>query len=168
MSVVAPATSSSGDAARADWDGARSPALPYGEVRVGPGELAIGVESLRQIPRVQRGLYEQAVAAAGVDPDNVLVVRIAEASIEVDVLDPDDARWPVRTQRITPAELRQRASVETFEEGERLVGPLPASATTHWAWCHEERCTTRHSESAPCESKVRHVARDANLGDLPR
>jgi hypothetical protein len=77
-------------------------------VRVGPGEIAIGVESLPHVSPVHRGLYEQSVAAAGVDPDNVLVVYITEASIEVDALDLDDPRWPVRTQRVRPAELRQR------------------------------------------------------------
>lgn len=77
-------------------------------MRVGPGEIAIGVESLPHVSPIQRGLYEQAVAAAGVDPNNVLVVRITEASVEVDALDPDDERWPVRTQRVTPADLRQR------------------------------------------------------------
>ena len=108
MSVAASGTSISADDVRAVRDGVRDTALPYGEVRVRPGEIAIGVESLPRVSPVQRGLYEQAVAAAGVDPDNVLVVYITEASIEVDALDPDDARWPVRTQRVAAAELRQR------------------------------------------------------------
>jgi hypothetical protein len=45
-------------------------ALPYGEVGVGPGEIAIGVESLPRVSPVQRGLYDLAVAPAGVDTDN--------------------------------------------------------------------------------------------------
>ena len=109
MSVAGPGTPIVADDARAVRNWVRHTALPYGEVRVGPGEIAVGVESLPHVTPVQRALYEQAIAAAGVDPDNVLVVCITEASIEVDALDPDDAQWPVRTQRVAPANLPQRA-----------------------------------------------------------
>jgi|SRR5215216_4623687 len=78
--------------------------FPTARCESDPGEIAIGIESLPHVSPVQRGLYKQAVAAAGVDPDNVLVVRITETSIEVDALDPDDARWPVRTHRAAPAD----------------------------------------------------------------
>jgi hypothetical protein len=75
--------------------------LPYGEVRVGPAGIAIGFESVTDLSPVQRTLYAQAVAAAGVDPEDVLVVRIGEAGIEVDAIDRDDVCWPVRTLRVT-------------------------------------------------------------------
>jgi hypothetical protein len=75
--------------------------LPYGEVRIGPGGIAIGFESVTDLSPVQRTLYEQAVAATGVDPEDVLVVRIGEAGIEVDAIDRDDVCWPVRTLRVT-------------------------------------------------------------------
>jgi hypothetical protein len=91
--------------------------LPYGEVRVGPGELVIGVESLPHVSPIQRCLYEQAVAAAGVDPDDVLVVRVTETGIEVDALDPDDERWPVRTRRVAP----DRRSIDGTTAHERLT-----------------------------------------------
>ncbi len=81
-------------------DGARHSTLLYGEVRVGHAELAFGFESLPDASPSHRALYEQAVAAAGVGSEDVLVVRVTEAGIEVDVLDFDDARWPVRTLRV--------------------------------------------------------------------
>ena len=81
-------------------DGACHSMLLYGEVRVGHAELAFGFESLPDVSPSHRALYEQAVAAAGVDSENVLVIRITEAGIELDVLDFDDARWPVRTRRV--------------------------------------------------------------------
>lgn len=84
--------------------------LAYGEVRVEPGGIAIGVESLPDVCEAHSDLYEQSVVAAGVDPENVLVVRITEAVIEVDALDPDDPSWPVRTLRVSTAELHQRVS----------------------------------------------------------
>ncbi len=107
MSVADPDTTVLADDARTVREGLRHMALPYGLVRVGSGEVAIGVESLPHVSRCQRDLYEQAVAAAGVQPDNVLVVRITEASVEVDAIDVEDARWPVRTQRLAPADLRR-------------------------------------------------------------
>ncbi|MET1019215.1 MAG: hypothetical protein ABWX62_04450 [Microterricola sp.] len=90
--------------------------LPYGEVHVLPGEIIIthrlrrhrrpdarGVESLPHLIPAQRSLCEQAVEASGVEPESVLVVRITEVGIEVDAIDTDDARWPVRTKRLEPA-----------------------------------------------------------------
>ena len=108
MSVAAPGMRPGADDARTVRDGARHQTLAYGEVRVGPGEVAIGVESLPHVSPIQRALYEHCVAAAGVDPDDVLVVRVTEASIEVDALDPDDAQWPVRTHRVAPTDLCHR------------------------------------------------------------
>ena len=75
--------------------------LPYGEVRIGPAGIAIGFESVTDLSPARRTLYGQAVAAAGVDPEDVLVVRIGEAGIEVDAIDRDDVCWPVRTVRVT-------------------------------------------------------------------
>jgi hypothetical protein len=86
--------------ARAPGDRARRSPLPYGEVRVGPREIAIGIESLPHVTASQRTLFERAVAAAGADPADVLVVRVTEAGMEVDAIDPDDADWPVRTLRL--------------------------------------------------------------------
>ncbi|MET0418317.1 MAG: hypothetical protein ABW022_20075 [Actinoplanes sp.] len=77
--------------------------LPYGEVHVLPGEIIIGVESLPRLIPAQRSLYEQAVDASGVEPEFVLVLRITEVGTEVDAIDTDDARWPVRTKRLEPA-----------------------------------------------------------------
>ena len=65
--------------------------------------------------RPSAALYEQAVAAAGVDPADVLVVRVTEAGIEVDALHPDDASWPVRTLRVTADVLRQRLGRQGLE-----------------------------------------------------
>ena len=79
--------------------------LAYAEVRVEPGEIAIGFESLPDVCEAHHDLYEQSVVAAGVDPENVLVVRITEAVIEVDTLYPDDPSWPVRTSHVSTAEL---------------------------------------------------------------
>ena len=81
-------------------DGVCDGMLPYGEVRVGHAELAFGFESLPDVSPCQRVLYEQAVAAVGARPENVLVIRVSEAGIEVDTLDFDDDRWPVRTRRV--------------------------------------------------------------------
>ena len=75
--------------------------LGYGEVRVGGGEVAVGIESLRGVGIGWRVLVAQAVAAAGVELDNVLVVRISEARVEVDVLDEHDVAWPVKTVRVS-------------------------------------------------------------------
>jgi hypothetical protein len=107
MSVAAPGTTVVADDARTVREGLCHTALPYGHVRVRSGEIAIGVESLPRVSRFQRSLYELAVVAAGVQPDNVLVVRVTEARIEVDAIDVDDARWPVRTQRVALAELHR-------------------------------------------------------------
>lgn len=82
--------------------------LAYGEVQVGPGRLALGVESLGHASAGVRSVCERAVAAVGVDPDDVLVVRISERAIEVDAIDPDDLDWPVRTWRVTSEQLRER------------------------------------------------------------
>ena len=68
----------------ADRGGSRRGTLPYGEVRSGPGEITIGVESVATLTATQRTLFEQAVAAAGVDPANVLVVRLAESASRSD------------------------------------------------------------------------------------
>jgi hypothetical protein len=106
--AAAPGTSIVADDARTVREWLRCTTLPHGQVRVGSGEIAIGVESLPPVSPVQRGLYEQAVDSAGVDPDNVVVVRITEAGIEVDAIDADDPRWPVRTRLLGPAELRER------------------------------------------------------------
>jgi hypothetical protein len=89
-------------------DGLRHGMLPYGEVRSGRAELAIGFESLPDVSPSQRALYEQAVAAARVRSENVLVIRVTEAVVEVDTIDFDDDRWPVRTLRVgtEPVSLR--------------------------------------------------------------
>ncbi len=83
--------------------------LAYGEVRVGAAEMAIGYESLLDVAPARRRLFEQAVAAADVDPESVLAVRITACGIEVDALDFDDACWPERTRFLTAAELSARA-----------------------------------------------------------
>ena len=75
--------------------------LAYGEVRVEGGEIAIGVESLPGAGIGWRALVARAVAAARVELDNVLVVRISEARVELDVLDEQDVAWPVRTVRVS-------------------------------------------------------------------
>ena len=49
-----------------------------------------------------RSVYDRAVEAVGVDPDDVLVVRVAADAIEVDAIDPDDVEWTVRTWLVTP------------------------------------------------------------------
>jgi hypothetical protein len=115
MSVAGSRRAIVADDARPVQDGVPSTALLYGEVRVGPGTIAIGVESLPHVSPVQRGLFERAVAAARVDPDDVLVVRITEASIEVDALDPADPQWPVRTRRVAPGDLRQAVGQHDLE-----------------------------------------------------
>jgi len=69
--------------------------------------MTVGLESLPNLSGAQRELYEQAVAASGVDPAGVLVVCLTEAGIEVDVVDYDDVRLPVRTQRVAVEELRR-------------------------------------------------------------
>ena len=79
------------------------PVLAYGEVRVGPRFLAIGVESVFRSSADVRTLYERAVDAVGVDPDDVLVVRITEEAIEVDAIESNDLGWPVRTWRVALA-----------------------------------------------------------------
>lgn len=92
---------------RATPTGAFRAVLPYGEVRVGPDQLVVGFESLAHVSPVQRQLYEQAVAAVGVDPDDVLVVRVNEASIEVDAIDADHECWPVRTLHLAAGAARR-------------------------------------------------------------
>jgi hypothetical protein len=107
MSTAEPERSNVADRGRPVRGGALHTALAFGEVRVGRGEIAVGAESLPDLIPTQRGLYEQAVAAAGVEPENVLVVRVTEAGIEVDAVDTDDACWPVRTRRVAADDLRQ-------------------------------------------------------------
>ena len=51
---------------------------------------AVGVESLHLASAGVRSIYERAVAVTGVDPDDVLVVRVTERAIDVDAIDPDD------------------------------------------------------------------------------
>ena len=51
-------------------------------------------------------MFEQAVTAAGVDPDNVLVVRVTEAGAEVDAIDERDRNWPVRTVTVSAAAMQ--------------------------------------------------------------
>jgi hypothetical protein len=58
----------------------------------------------------QRTLFELAVAAAGADLTDVLVVRVTEAGIEVDAIDPDDADWPVRTLHLVTDDLHRLAA----------------------------------------------------------
>jgi hypothetical protein len=70
--------------------------LRYGEVRVGPDGLTMGIESLAHVGPCRRLLFEQAVGACQVDPDSVLQVRLSEASVEVRVVDFDDPRLPIR------------------------------------------------------------------------
>ena len=82
----------------------------YGEVRVKDGEIAIGVESLPHLSHAQRRLYDQAVAVTGLDPDDVLVVRVTEVAVEVDAIDTADAHWPIRTRRVTRTELHRTFS----------------------------------------------------------
>lgn len=94
--------------ARRGRAGGRPETLPYGTVRLGAGEIIIGVESLAHVTATQRSLFEQAVAAAGLDPDDVLVVRITETGVHVAVLDTDDERWPVRTVHVAADELSAR------------------------------------------------------------
>ena len=74
--------------------------LPFGEVKVGHEEVAIGCESLPHVSPCRRGLYQRAAAAAGIDPEVVLVVCITEAGIEVDAIDFDDVRLLVRTMHV--------------------------------------------------------------------
>jgi hypothetical protein len=100
-----------GDAERGVPDHVARAALAYGEVRVGPGLLWIGVESLCHVSTTVRSIFERAVAAAGVDPDDVLVVRVTEGAIEVDAIDPDDLDWPVRTRLLTSGQLGERTGV---------------------------------------------------------
>jgi hypothetical protein len=63
--------------------------------------MAIGIESLPKVGITWRLLVGQAVAAARVELDNVLVVRISETRVEVDLLDEHDLAWPVRTVRVS-------------------------------------------------------------------
>lgn len=86
--------------ARRSCGGGRLETLPYGTVRSAAGELIIGVESLAHVTATQRTLFEQAVAATCVDPDDVLVVRITEVGVHVAAIDVDDERWPVRTVHV--------------------------------------------------------------------
>ena len=95
------ADQSTRQAAPATLTRVRARVLPYGVVRVRGGEIAIGMESLPEIGNGWRFLVAQAVAAARVELDNVLVVRISEAHVEVDVLDEHDLAWPVRTVRVS-------------------------------------------------------------------
>lgn len=69
--------------------------LPYGEVRMRPGDVAIGWESVPHAsPSIGR-LYEQAVTASRLDPATVLVVRMTEMQVAVDYVDFQDPSWPV-------------------------------------------------------------------------
>ena len=77
--------------------------LAYGEVRIGPDALEIGVESVPQVDGELRIVFEQAVAASRADPAAVLLVRLSEAAVEVDVVDFDDPRWPIRTIHLADA-----------------------------------------------------------------
>jgi hypothetical protein len=56
----------------------------------------MGIESLAHVGPCRRLLFEQAVAACQVNPDSVLQVRLSEASVEVQVVDFDDPRLPIR------------------------------------------------------------------------
>ena len=66
--------------------------LAYGEVRVGPDGLEIGIESVPHVDGELRIVFEQAVAACRAEPCAVLLVRLSEAAIDVDVVDFDDPR----------------------------------------------------------------------------
>ena len=92
----------------------RATPLPYGEVRVDDGEVAIGCESALYVSTSLRELFDRAVAATEVDPENVLVVRVTEALIEVDAIDVRDISWPTRTVSVT---------AEAMQRQERRRGP---------------------------------------------
>jgi hypothetical protein len=72
------------------------------------GQIAMGFESVLHVSASHRDLFERAVAAARVDPDNVLVVRVTEAHIEVDFIDLDDVEWPARIARLAADAMRHR------------------------------------------------------------
>jgi hypothetical protein len=95
---------------RGEVDAVEANPLPYGQVRVEAGEIAIGFESVVHVSASVRELFERAVATAGVDPENVLVVRVSEARVEVDVIDDRDISWPARTVRVAAAAARHRAA----------------------------------------------------------
>ena len=92
--------------------------LAYGEIQVRSGELTIGIESLPRLSPLQRRLYDQAVVAAGVDPQDVLVVHISEALIVVEALDMHEPDWPTRTRVVAGHELLQpHGTTETSLDG---------------------------------------------------
>ena len=89
--------------------------LAFGEVRVGPGELAFGCESLTDVSPARRTLYERAVALAGLDPGDVLVVSVSAAGVEVHFIDFDDAGWPLRTWHVAPEHCAGRRTGSSTE-----------------------------------------------------
>ncbi len=74
------------------------------------GELAIGFESVLHVSASLRAVFERAVTAAGVDPDDVLVVRVTEAGAEVDAIDDRDRNWPARTVLVSAAAMQHRGA----------------------------------------------------------
>src|SRR4051794_5947490 len=97
--------------------------LRFGEVRIEGGEFAIGFESLSKVSPSGRRLYDQAVAAVGVDSTSVVEVRVNEASIEVDAIDDNEPDWPVRTFRLA-AGMREVA----FPDASPFSDRVPAGA----------------------------------------
>ena len=73
--------------------------LPFGAVRLDADGIEMGVESLERAGSTLRALYDEAVAAAALDPDDVVIVRICETAMEVDVIDFAHPNAPVRTWR---------------------------------------------------------------------
>ena len=83
------------------------------------GELAIGFESLLHVSASVRAVVAWAVTAAGVDPDDVLVVRVTEAGVEVDAIDDRDLNWPARTVTVSVAAMPHRHPGPTRRTGRR-------------------------------------------------
>jgi len=54
----------------------------------------------------RRALYERTLTACGVDPDEVLEVRIGEDMLEVDFVNFEDPTWPVITRTYPTTILR--------------------------------------------------------------
>ena len=80
--------------------------LAYGEVRVGPDGLEIGIESVPHVDGELSIVFEQAVTTCRADPCAVLLVRLSEAAVEVDVVDFDAPGWPIRTIHLAHSQRR--------------------------------------------------------------
>jgi hypothetical protein len=63
----------------------------------------------------RRQLFERIVGACGLDPDDVVEVRISEGGVEIDLVEFDLPDWPLRT-------------VACWRVGALEHGPLPRGA----------------------------------------